>query len=173
MKKNNTSVQLSHGSSAFTLLELLAVMVVLTLLAVTGLPALSHTRNRSQDAIDFYNNKQLMAAANMYASEHNDTLPGCGWGTANDAWAYSKNVSGGPGRIGKTVLELDAIVLARRPRPNHRKPLIQRSCWTRSNVEQRHAVNIVGLLLQPVELIAQRAVISVHQNGEGVYVSAR
>src|SRR5436305_12594462 len=95
MKKNHASVPLRRRPDAFTLLELLAVMFVLTLLAAMGLPALSHTRNRSQDAMDFYNNKQLMAAANMYAAEHNDTLPGCGWGTANDAWAYSKNLSGG------------------------------------------------------------------------------
>src|SRR5579859_2070035 len=80
--------------AGFTLVELLAVVTIVALLAATRLPAWSHTRNRSQEVIDFYNNKQLMAAANMYAADQNDTLPGCGWGTANDAWAYAKNISG-------------------------------------------------------------------------------
>ncbi|HZR21600.1 MAG TPA: type II secretion system protein [Verrucomicrobiae bacterium] len=76
--------------AAFTLVELLAIVAVLGLLALVHVQGLSHTRNRSQDIVDFYNNKQLMAAANMYAAEHNDILPGCGWGTADDCWAYSK-----------------------------------------------------------------------------------
>lgn len=76
----------------FTVLELLAVLSILVLLAAVRFPAFGHTRNRSQDLIDFYNNRQLMAAANMYAADQNDTLPGCGWGTASDSWAYAKNI---------------------------------------------------------------------------------
>lgn len=89
MSNNNQS-----NRAGFTVVELLAVLVVVALLVATRLPAFSHTKNRSQDVIDFYNNKQLMLAANMYAADQNDTLPGCGWGTANDAWAYAKNISG-------------------------------------------------------------------------------
>jgi hypothetical protein len=28
----------------------------------------------------------------MYASDQNDTLPGCGWGEADNCWAYAKNI---------------------------------------------------------------------------------
>jgi type II secretory pathway pseudopilin PulG len=91
MKRNGFS--LSIGTvEAFSLVELLVVTALLGFLVFARLPALSHTRNRSQDAIDFSNNRQLMAAANMYAADQNDRLPGCGWGTANDAWAYAKNL---------------------------------------------------------------------------------
>src|SRR5690348_9011070 len=79
---------------AFTLLELLAVVAIAGLLVATRFAAFSHTRNRSQDVIDFLNNKQLMAAANMYGADQNDVLPGCGWGTANDSWAYARNIGG-------------------------------------------------------------------------------
>jgi type II secretory pathway pseudopilin PulG len=84
----------SKHLGAFSVVELLAVLMVVALLAATRLPAFSHTKNRSWDVIDFYNNKQLMMAANMYATDQNDSLPGCGWGTANDAWAYAKNIGG-------------------------------------------------------------------------------
>jgi len=94
MKAHEILLKPRGSRQAFTIVELFAVLVVLALIAVTRFPALSHTRNRSQDAVDFYNNKQLMAAANMYAADHNDVLPGCGWGNANDSWAYAKNISG-------------------------------------------------------------------------------
>ena len=81
-----------NRAGAFTVVELLAVLVVVALLVATRLSVLSHTKNRSQDVIDFYNNKQLMLAAIMYAADQSDTLPGCGLGTAHDAWAYAGGI---------------------------------------------------------------------------------
>lgn len=89
--KMKYNLQSARGRG-FTLIELLALLGIMGLFATTVLPGYSHTRNRSQDVIDFYNNKELMAAANMYAADQNDLLPGCGWGTADDAWAYAKNI---------------------------------------------------------------------------------
>lgn len=39
---------------------------------------LSYQLRWIDDVIDFHNNKMLMAAANMYAADQNDTLPGFG-----------------------------------------------------------------------------------------------
>src|SRR5260370_12891335 len=33
-----------------------------------------------------------MLAANMYASDQNDLLPGCGWGTTDACWAHGANL---------------------------------------------------------------------------------
>ncbi|HZR16882.1 MAG TPA: type II secretion system protein [Verrucomicrobiae bacterium] len=77
---------------AFTLIELLVILaIVITLLAVAW-PALSHTRNQAQDAIDIYNHRQLMAAAALYSADQNESLPGNGWGTTSDCWAHEGNI---------------------------------------------------------------------------------
>lgn len=56
------------------------------------LPALSQAKNRAQETTDLNNNKQLMLGMIMYASDQNDTLPGCGWGEADNSWAYAANM---------------------------------------------------------------------------------
>jgi prepilin-type N-terminal cleavage/methylation domain-containing protein len=77
---------------AFTLVELLVVVAIVVLLGALALPAMSHTRNQSQTAVDIYNSRQLMAAAALYAADQNESLPGNGWGTASDCWAHAANV---------------------------------------------------------------------------------
>lgn len=77
---------------AFTLIELLVVLSILLVLAALALPAMSHTGNQSQNAVDVYNNRQLVAAAALYAADQNESLPGNGWGTASACWAHAANV---------------------------------------------------------------------------------
>lgn len=92
----NTGAQVTNPRQAFTLLELLVIVAILIILAMVSWPALCHTRNRSQEEVDFYNNKQLIAAANMYAADQNEVLPGNGWGTSSDCWAHAANLPAGP-----------------------------------------------------------------------------
>jgi type II secretory pathway pseudopilin PulG len=82
----------AQAPKAFTLIELLVILAIVMILAAIGWPAMSHTRNQSQNAVDVYNNKQLMAAVNMYAADQQESLPGNGWGTSSDCWAHAANV---------------------------------------------------------------------------------
>lgn len=63
-----------HGS-AFTLTELLVVLVVLSFLAALTLPALASTKARSQRAGCVGNLSQIGRAFNMWATDHGNRYP--------------------------------------------------------------------------------------------------
>ncbi|WPJ94289.1 DUF1559 domain-containing protein [Coraliomargarita algicola] len=60
----------------FSLIELLSVVAVITILLAILIPALSKVRNQAKAVGCLSNMRQIGLAINMYAMEHNQTLPG-------------------------------------------------------------------------------------------------
>jgi prepilin-type N-terminal cleavage/methylation domain-containing protein/prepilin-type processing-associated H-X9-DG protein len=75
---------LRRQKKAFTLVELLAVLAMVTLLACLCLPALARVRGQSWQAQCAANLKQLNLALQIYSGENNNKLPAVGGG--NWAW---------------------------------------------------------------------------------------
>ena len=71
----SSSVRRPAGADAFTLIELLAVIAVIGVLAALLLPALNQARGRAQAMACVNNTKQLGMAALVYAGDNGDRLP--------------------------------------------------------------------------------------------------
>lgn len=118
---------------AFTLMELLAVLVVLALLALTLIPALARTQPNVRTAQCLNNLKQWGAAWQLFANANSDSLPRDGMGangtypgtgqdgTPNDQFAWFNLL---PQLIGDTTLRSyfnsPGSPLARLPFPGER-----------------------------------------------------
>jgi len=65
----------SHRKSAFTLIELLAVIAIIVLLAALLLPAVSRAKDQSRKSICSANLKQVNLAILLYSQDSLDSLP--------------------------------------------------------------------------------------------------
>jgi prepilin-type N-terminal cleavage/methylation domain-containing protein len=63
------------GHGGFTVVELLAVMVMIAILAIVLLPALAGTKSDPRAFQCLNNQRQLILGWQMYAADNNDLLP--------------------------------------------------------------------------------------------------
>src|ERR1039458_2574869 len=81
-----------HSGRAFTLLELLVVMAIISLLAALLLPALSRAKQRAGATTCSNNLRQLSLAFVLYCEAHNDTFPAPGsafiYGPQPEDWIW-------------------------------------------------------------------------------------
>jgi len=83
--------------TGFTLIELLVVIAIIAVLAAILLPALASAKNRAQMVTDLNNNKQLLTAEIMYATDNAEFAPQSGWnGLGQLSWAGGSGFTAGP-----------------------------------------------------------------------------
>lgn len=100
MKTPNASEILKRR--AFTLVELLVVIGIIAILAALFLPVLGKAKSQASKATDLNNLRQIMAAVQIYTSDHRDVLPPPNWDNGgftgpqgtNAGWLYTPNRTG-------------------------------------------------------------------------------
>jgi prepilin-type N-terminal cleavage/methylation domain-containing protein/prepilin-type processing-associated H-X9-DG protein len=77
--------------SAFTLIELLAVITIIGILAALLLPVLSAAKNKARQATCLNNLKQINLGVHIYADDHDNLLSLASTNTSADVWTDYKS----------------------------------------------------------------------------------
>jgi len=95
------------GRKAFTVIELLVVLALVGMLAVTLLPALASAKGNSQRTTCYYNLKQIGVAFRTWEISHNNRFPMAVWASSGGANEFVSHCSGfasaTPGVAGKPM----------------------------------------------------------------------
>ncbi len=78
-----------HGPDAFTLIELLAVIVTGAMLAALLLPALAKSSDNGTRTVCVNNLRQLGSALLMYNGDNNDYMAYPNWGSSGAGWLFN------------------------------------------------------------------------------------
>lgn len=84
-----------RGGKAFTLIELMVVIAILSVLAGLLLPALARAKQKARQAVDLNNFRQLGLAMHLVAADNEDFLPWPNWfsgdTTNRQGWLYCRD----------------------------------------------------------------------------------
>jgi type II secretory pathway pseudopilin PulG len=72
------------------------VIAIIAILAGLLFPTLSKAKDRAANTVDLNNNRQIMLATQMYATDNEDYLPYPNWGRTYPGWLYGANLPTGP-----------------------------------------------------------------------------
>lgn len=76
-----------RSHAGFTVIELLAVIAIIGILAAMLLPAISGAKRKAQGVVCINNLKQLEVALDLYVADHDRTYP-----NTNEVWFYYKQM---------------------------------------------------------------------------------
>ncbi len=97
------------NETAFTRVDLLAVIAALGLLAFTLLPALARSPAPGQRSLCVDNLRRLAQAVLMYAADNRDALPYPNWGNNTPGWLYMPK-NGSPPNLGVPPYATNALL---------------------------------------------------------------
>ena len=78
-------MMVSRARHAFTLIEILVVIVLIAILAAVLYPVVGKAREKSRMVMCMSNQRQIAEALQAYAQQHNDTFPGIANAPADDS----------------------------------------------------------------------------------------
>ena len=85
MKPRNQS---SRGRLGFTLIELLVVIAIIAILASLLVPTVQQALDRGRLVLCTSNIGQLAMGSNLYANDHQGSLPNPNWGPTSSGWLF-------------------------------------------------------------------------------------
>ncbi len=74
--KRSTSRAKGRNRTAFTLVEVLIVVVIMAVLAATIIPQFTNSTNDAKDSTVLFNLHSMRSLIELYKSQHNGTAPG-------------------------------------------------------------------------------------------------